>query len=395
MNRIKNHFILAIYSLSVSAVILSATGCANKDSAGTDQGSTTSDVEEFYNAWGRTWQDELKSAHEGSIAAMENVAFFYQYGPFSVRDYQKAIDYYSNIIDKYSRSTDDGTRYYEIGMYELGNIYLNNPYDEDKAEQFLKAAADRNYIPAVKALAHFYYDSGREGEAIDLFNKVLILSESHGNTFDKEVIGSFFAMFDINLQKPKPVRAETIRLMDILYQDDVVDIDDDVATVRWNSEAKTLYKYRYGDLRTLTPEEEYQAHYMLSNTPEGFSVLIDRFPRSFIDEAIRSVKGEVENRKEKGGYWSTDIHLREVASYIGRYLVGLGEFDSAYMFLDWAAENGSVDAAAQLAYFVYGNPSGEFGDGESVWPESYRDPEKAQKYKDIVDKFGYKGPSGN
>lgn len=374
MNRIKHFFILSFYFLlSVSEAILCAAGCTNK-------GTTKWGEDEFYYSSGRTWQDELKCADEGSVEAMINVAFFYQYGPFSIRDYDKAIEYYSKII----KNDQEVGRIKECALYELGNIYLNNPYDESLAEKYLTEAAKRNYIPAIKALAHFYYDIGREVEAIDLFNRVLIIGGGD-HTFLEEYVGSIIELYNINMQKPKPDIVESERLLDLINK------NSDVLSY---TNAGAIYKYRHADLHKLTPEEDNQVKYVLTNTREGFSVLVDRFPPNHIDAAVMFVKREVENRKEQGWYCSTDISLREVASDIGKYLVEERAFDSAYMLLDWAAENGSVDAAVHLAYFVYGEPSGEFGDGESPWPKSYRNPEKAQKYKDIVDKFGYKGPSG-
>lgn len=177
------------------------------------------------------------------------MAYNYQYGPFKIRDYDKAIFYYKKLPTM------------PKALYELGNIYSNNPYDEDKSREYYTKSASYDYIPALKALADFHnHWTGNEIEATKLYNKIISVRRPGDYAHVDEYVGSIFELY--NKYKSTNNNAEKDRLSKLMN-------DKNEAKYLWGCPTAALYEFNTTDKARLSSDILERLYGPLSSNPHG------------------------------------------------------------------------------------------------------------------------------
>lgn len=325
---------------------------------------------------GRTWADEIEMADKGDEYALYVAAVNYADGHFGIRDYDKAIYYLNKRLEQ---SPDDAG-----SLLMLARVY-DTMGEPDKAQEYYRKSARLGNLAAMNMLALYAPNS----EAIDWYRRVVKISRDN-KTADAEQYAEAL-----------------IRLSDMLEQnrsENLAEIKELAAQVKdprvFYSDTYSCYLFSYIESHPGSAANKdglAELLMRLTRSADGLSRLFNssQILDSFKEASVKKIEEEVRNIKTDGGYSTPEFEIpsRDRAYTVACYLVEKKQYKRALPLMLFAAERGKLDAARDLAYFVYGKPVGDLIGGP-VWPAAYRNAAKARKWKAIYNKFFYEGPSG-
>lgn len=330
----------------------------------------------------RSWEGELEMADKGDADAIGTVAINYKDGHFGLRDYGKAIRYFEKLL---SIEPDNAW-----AMKELGDIYMNNPFDDEKAAGYYRKAADMGHAGARIALAQYLYDAhNKVDEAKSLYRAVIKDYSANPGAYSNPdcYIEAILALYDIIRYDKASNKAEIDRLVSMVKEEAVA------ISPQYNN-----YLLRDMDMTGREPNGlRWIVDRVRYTAPGVMTLLQSRYiVSSFKDELVKEIETDVAQDKIEGGYSprEDETNKRDKAFHAAQYLVEKKQFKRALNLIKYAADRGQIEAAMHLAYYVYGKPEGELVGGPDPWPKIYKNAVKARRWKNIYDKFSYGGPSG-